>query len=241
MKHLTLAVVWVIQATLFSESAKADQVESSDSCGLNTPATELGRLIKQHPSQQRPELQCNQLLTSIAQQRAEQLANNSADPDITANQILIKGGFRVPNYYPVSGNQVEAVAKGFKQAEQAFQYLMQSTKHHDHVLGKGEFFSLQSQLGIGFFAAQEATQHDQWVVLIAEPWQSAKFVYKQEFNMPVKMAKGCDKDWKNSGDEFLIRKCRSMSQAKRIQENREEKRQAKEATLECDATSCEKQ
>jgi hypothetical protein len=54
---------------------------------------------------------------------------------------------------------------------------------------------------------------------MAQPWQSAEIVYKQKFNMPVKMAKGCDKDWKNSGDQFLIRKCRSMSQAKRIKQD----------------------
>ena len=190
------------------------ETQSDQQCGVSLQANQLAQLIITHPSQKRPLLQCDQLLVTIAQQRAEQLANNRADPDITSNQILIKGGFRVPNYYPVTGNQVEAVARDFNQADQAFQYLNQSVKHHDHVMGKGDFFGLQSQLGVGYFKANDVTQHDQWVVLIAEPWQSAKFVYKQEFNMPVKMAQGCEKDWKNSGDEFMIRKCRSMGRAK---------------------------
>ncbi len=220
INHLTLSafllLMVIVPAVIANEQAP---VPESQPCGLNSQASELGQLIRQHPSQKRPVLNCNQLLSSIAQQRAEQLANNSADPDVTPNQYLIKGGFRVPNYYPVTGNQVEAVAKGFKQAEEALKYLNESGKHHAHLMGKDEFFALQSELGVGFYAAQDATEHDQWVVLMAQPWQSPEIVYKQKFNMPVKMAKGCDKDWKNSGDQFLIRKCRSMSQAKRIKED----------------------
>ncbi len=195
--------------------AQSPDSDNTSVCGFNHQATSLANLIIQHPSQQRALLQCNQALTTIAQQRAEQLANNSADPEISPNQILIKSGFRMPNYYPVTGNQVEAVARDFNHADLAFQYLSQSGKHHDHVLGKGEFFGLQSELGIGFFAAKEATQHDQWVVLIAQPWQAPKIVYKQKFNMPVKVAKGCDKDWKNSNDEFLKEKCSSFVGHKR--------------------------
>ena len=70
----------------------------------------MAQLIINHPNQKRTQLACNELLTSIAQQRAEQLAKNTADQKITANQVLMKGGFRMPDYYPVSGNQVEAVA-----------------------------------------------------------------------------------------------------------------------------------
>lgn len=206
MNHQALLVL-LLMTSVFSVLA----VEASDSCGLNKQAAQLSQLIKQHPSQQRQLMQCNVILATIAQQRAEQLGNNSADPEITPNQIVIKGGFRVPNYYPVIGNQVEAVAKNFDQAQLALEYLNDSGKHHDHIMGKGEFFALQSQMGVGYFKANEVTQHNQWVVLIAQPWQSPEFIYKQEFNMPVKMAKGCEKDWQNSNDEFLKKKCSSMS------------------------------
>ncbi|TDR23445.1 hypothetical protein [Marinicella litoralis] len=212
-------------------AAAQTQSEFDQICGNNSHAAELGQLIKGHPSQQRQSLQCNAILAEIAQQRAEQLANNSADPEITPNQVIIKGGFRVPNYYPVIGNQVEAVAKNFDQAQHALSYLLESGKHHDHIMGKGDFFALQSQLGVGFFKAQEDTQHDQWVVLIAQPWQSPKIVYQQQFNMPFKIAKGCEKDWQNSNDEFLKRKCSSMGRTKRNSN--------KETQLDCDEKTCE--
>ncbi len=66
---------------------------------------------------------------------------------------------------------------------------------------------------------------------MAEPWRSPKIVYKQNFNMPLKVATGCDSDWKNSNNEFLIRKCRRMGKERK---NTEEKTQ-----LDCDANHCE--
>ena len=117
------------------------ETQSDQQCGVSLQANQLAQLIITHPSQKRPLLQCDQLLVTIAQQRAEQLANNRADPDITSNQILIKGGFRVPNYYPVTGNQVEAVARDFNQADQAFQYLNQSHRSYLHYFNKSANFS----------------------------------------------------------------------------------------------------
>jgi len=214
MNHQAKHVVWflvVAVSTAMAVEPMLVEPEQRPSCGFNQSATELSQLIKQHPSQQRQLLQCNDQLVMIAQQRAEQLGKNNADPEITPNQIVIKGGFRVPNYYPVIGNQVEAVAKKFDQANQALNYLIESGKHHDHIMGKGEFFALQSQIGVGYFKAIEATQHNQWVVLIAQPWQSPKIIYNQEFNMSIKVAKGCDKDWQNSNDQFLIKKCSNLT------------------------------
>lgn len=224
-------MMWVMMASTPSISGDVE-VHLNGHCGLNQPANTLAELIRHHPSQKRPVLHCNQLLTSIAQQRAEQLANNKADLNITPNQILIKGGFRVPNYYPVSGNQVEAVARGMAQADQTLAYLLDSGKHHDHVMGIGEFFALQSQIGIGYFKANEVNQHNQWVVMIAEPWESIEIVFKQQFNMPIKIAEGCDSGWQNSTDEFLKRKCSSLGRSKHKKEA--------DVQLECDTTSCEK-
>ncbi len=209
----------------------SEDLDPVDLCGMNQQAADLALLIIDHADQQRPVLQCNQLLAEIAQQRAEQLANNSADPEITPNQVLIKGGFRAADYYPVSGNQVEAVVRDLKNATLAMEFLRESGKHNDHVLGKGEFFALQNQIGVGFYQDDDPTNHDQWVVLIAEPWRSPKVVFKQEFTMPFKMATGCDQDWENGNDEFLKRKCRSLG--------KQRKKVEKKTQLKCDANHCE--
>lgn len=214
MNNLNIAVFLLLMVTVCSVLASDQaQVPELQACGLNSQATELAQLIKQHPSQKRPLLQCNELLSSIAQQRAEQLANNNADSGISANQVLINGGFRVPNYYPIIGNQVESVAKNLDQASAVFEQLLSTSKYHDHVMGVGEFYGLQSELGVGFFKAKDITQNDQWVVMAAAPWEPPKVVIKQNkqnLTQPYKIAKGCDTDWKNSNDEMLKSKCGSL-------------------------------
>ncbi len=202
---LYLMCFWMTASSAQQSDDSVDQF-----CGVNQPASQLAHLIINHPSQNRSTLKCDELLMSIAQQRAEQLANNTADLNTTPNQILIQGGFRIPNYYPVIGNQVEAQARDINQADQVIKYFIESGKHHDHVFGKGEFFGLQSQLGVGFFKAKDATQHDQWVVLSSASWKSPKIVFKaQTVEAPFKKeTESCDKDWKKINDKLLKEKCR---------------------------------
>ncbi len=206
--YILLSVIAV--STMFVTEATAGTV----TCGHNETAKKLANLIIEDPAQQRTKLECNETLVSIAQQRAEQLAKNTADPNITPNQVVIKGGFRVPSYYPVSGNQVEALARDYTAADQVIAYFTNTDKHHDHVLGKGEFFSLQSQMGVGYFQSDDAFIKDQWVVLIVEPWQSPKITFKQNFNTPYKVEKGCEKGWEKSKDPYLFKKCSPKSAKK---------------------------
>ncbi|WP_223789972.1 hypothetical protein [Marinicella meishanensis] len=201
---LAVALSPVLQAT-----------EEPVACGQNAAAQALAEAIMAHPDQARPELVCNEQLAAIAQQRAESLAKNAHDPDITPNQIVVDGGFRFPSYYPVSGNQVEAVARDTREANAALTYLTESGKHHDQILGKVEFFALQSQLGVGFYADDDPTNHPQWVVLTAEPWLPPKVVFKTEMKAPKPMKQDCDTDWQRSDNEFLKRKCSRLKQSKR--------------------------
>jgi hypothetical protein len=187
-------------------------------CGSNPNTQALAALIINHPSQKRQELSCNELLVEIADKRAKSLLNDPTSDNITANQFVIKNGFRFASYYPVTGNQVEAVANKVELPEKAFEYLISSDKHHDHVLGYGDFFERQTQIGVGFY--QSELNQTQYVVLIAEPYSSPKIVYKQEFKKPtLRTVTDCPRDWRRSTNRELKKVCREMADREKKQQN----------------------
>jgi hypothetical protein len=199
---------------------KVEPDSANPSCGLNGNSQTLAALIIQHKSQKRPTLECNELLANIADKRAKSLLSDSSQAkEISANQFVIKNGFRFASYYPVTGNQVEAVTKTVTQPDKALDYLIQSNKHHDHVLGSGDFFARQNQIGVGFH--QNEWGQSQYVVLIAEPYQSPKIVYKQEFNAPKLLTETqCPRNWRNSPNQQIKKVCREMHN--RAQEDKAE-------------------
>ena len=90
---MTLLVI----LTSLLQLAGADN--TNHACGQNAYARTLASLIIGHESQQRTELQCNELLAEIAAQRALELINGSNPDDLTPNQILTKNGFKFASFY----------------------------------------------------------------------------------------------------------------------------------------------
>lgn len=179
----------------------------SPDCGTSAHAQELALLIMGHASQQRTELQCSELLAKVAAQRAQYLVEGPEQDKKTPNEVLIENGFKFPSFYPPVGNQVEAVASELVTPESALDYLVRSYQHRDLVLGDGEFFSRQTQMGVGYYV----NEHDQsqWVVLIAEPYTSPRIVIKHEFEAPKTITvESCGKTWRSSRNAELRRVCR---------------------------------
>ena len=180
---------------------------TNHACGQNAQAQTLASLIMNHESQQRVELQCNELLAKIAAQRALDLVNGSKSDDLTPNEILTKNGFRFASFYPPRGNQVEAVATEVETPESALDYLTRIYKHRDLVLGNGEFFSRQTQIGVGYYKNEH--NETQYVVLIAEPWSRHKVVIKLEFKAPKTGTEvDCGKSWRLSNNDAYREVCR---------------------------------
>lgn len=180
---------------------------TNHACGQNAHAQALASLIMSHESQQRPELQCNELLAKIAAQRALELINDSQSHDLTPNEILTKNGFKFASFYPPSGNQVEAVAIEVETPESALDYLVHSYKHRDLVMGNGEFFSRQSQMGVGYYKNEHG--ETQYVVLIAEAYSSPKVVINLEFEAPTAtVVTECPKTWRLSKNDELRKVCK---------------------------------
>lgn len=210
---MKLFTIWLLLQLQTQETEKSQ-------CGLNQPSIDLAELIINHPSQKRSELVCNELLAEIAGNRAESMVNQSADSELTANQFVIKQGFRFASYYPVTGNQVEAIAKDVNSPEAALNYLINSNKHHNHVLGKGDFFVRQNQIGVGFYHSDLGQK--QYVVMIAEPYKNPKIVFKPaELKPPtVRTVTDCPRDWRRSPNAELRKVCREMAQSEREQINK---------------------
>ncbi|WP_154222970.1 hypothetical protein [Marinicella rhabdoformis] len=180
----------------------------TNNCGINNQSIDLAHQIISHPEQNRKTLKCSALLSEIAQLKAKIIASDLNQNDMTPNEFVVKQGYRFPNYYPLHGNQVEAVAKG----SDPLSYLINSDKHRDHVLGLGDFFSLQTEIGIGFFKDEDPATPNQWVVLIAQPWQAPKVRYKMAPPKPVNVKDVCPSGWENSADWQLKRKCEKLDQ-----------------------------
>jgi len=147
------------------------------------------------------------LLAKIAAQRALELVNDSKSDDLTPNQILTKNGFKFASFYPPRGNQVEAVATEVETPESALDYLVRIYKHRDLVLGNGEFFSRQSQIGVGYYKNEH--NETQYVVLIAEAYSKPKVVIKLEFKAPKTISEAeCGKSWRLSKNDDYREACR---------------------------------
>ncbi len=180
------------------------------SCGTNQAARDLAHLIIEDSRQQRSALTCDRTLTEIATERANWLANNPYEED-SANQFAERRGFRLPDYYPLTGNQVETYTINQSSAAVTFEELINNTKHQRHVLGGEAFFDTQDRIGVGYHQSIDSPK-GHWVVLITAAWQAPKVRANIKFNHQWKQPKGCDKDWKNSKDEYLKRTCRSLSE-----------------------------
>lgn len=187
---------------------------ANHACGQNAHAQKLASLIMGHESQHRTELECNELLAKIAAERAAELVNNSMPQDLTPNQILTNNGFRIASFYPPAGNQVEAVAAEVESPEDAIDYLVASNKHRDLILGNGEFFSRQSQIGVGFYKDEQ--DQTRYVVLIAEAYSSPKVVIHPEFEAPKVITNAeCVKTWRFSRNDEFRKICRERWQDKK--------------------------
>lgn len=175
-------------------------------CGTNVQAQELAMLIIEHEEQQRGELRCNALLAEAAAQRAKTLVTDPESDERTPNQVVIEAGFRFASYYPPVGNQVQADAPDRATPEDAADYLSSSFHHRDLVLGYGEFFSRQTQIGVGYY---ESDGQSRYVVFIAEPHSTPKLIIKQEFEAPrVIIDEECGRAWRSSRNAEYRKVCR---------------------------------
>ena len=198
---LSLILIGLLQVAVSDEAEPA--------CGASPQAQALALLIIGHERQQREELYCNEILVEAAAQRAMDLVENPDADERSANEIVQKAGFRFPMFYPRVGNQVQAIAEEVDSPEAAIEYLARSFEHRDLILGDDEFFSRQSEMGVGYYPDEHG--QGKYVVFIAEPYSKPKIVIKQEFKAPRMItAEECGRTWRSSRNAEFRNKCREL-------------------------------
>lgn len=158
---------------LLVSSVQAKEVQYH-SCGENSQAQELARLIMTDNDQKRVKLTCNPLLSEIADKKAKEMAREGrvshygegGAPDFR----LKKAGY--PLSLPtaaVGSNHVESIMGGVVYAEDALDSFRNSYAHRIHLFAEHPFYLEQSEIGVGYAEEWNSPHVNYWVVYIAKP------------------------------------------------------------------------
>lgn len=123
-------------------------------CYTNAMSAELMRLMITDRVQQRKLPKCNELVTMVAQMRADDMVRNEyfSHRDLRghgANWYLAQVGC-LPAWYPADGNSVESITLNYHTPQAAWNALVSSRGHRPHVLGLHPFFAQQNAIGVGW-------------------------------------------------------------------------------------------
>ena len=88
--------------------------------------------------------------------------------------MLREAGYALPRYYSHGrGNNIEAIVGGVRDPGKAWQRLLESAAHREHVLGTHEVYRQQHEFGIAYHFAEGTSYVDYWVLIIARPFDPA--------------------------------------------------------------------
>lgn len=123
-------------------------------CFTNGMSAELLRLMITDRAQQRPSPDCNELVTKVAQARADDMVRREYFSHWTpeghgSNFFLAQVGC-LPSWYPQDGNTVESITLNYVTPQAAWAALVASRGHRPHVLGTHPFFAAQVAIGVGY-------------------------------------------------------------------------------------------
>jgi hypothetical protein len=135
------------------------------------PVADFCRLLAGDRRQQRPHLELCPMLQQAAIWRAYGLANGEPwdhvdSHGVTPNEYARRAGCRLPDDYAERGNNVESLVAGSSDAAAMFNALAGSTKHADHLFGRG-WFQKQDRFGVALCEGGEPYRW-YWCVMIGQ-------------------------------------------------------------------------
>lgn len=146
----------ILNSSLQSSLFYFPLIVGSDTCRSNWIARRMAEIFLTDFRQNRSHTACNEILSQVAQERAEDMAirqyNSHTDPDgIGPNYKVEQAGCNLPDFYgnDLDSNNVESIAGGMNSPEASWAALMMSPGHRAHLLGEGGF-SEQDQYGFGY-------------------------------------------------------------------------------------------
>ena len=134
--------------------------------------SELYRLIRSHPEQQRDRLEWDSDLQRVARLRVadmrdrQYIAHTNPDGD-GPNMVLLANGVAIPAWYDHArdANNVESLRLGPDDAADALAAFVASPHHRAHILGENDFWQGQKRIGIGC-GPDWNTPTQQWIFVI---------------------------------------------------------------------------
>lgn len=124
---------------------------------LNEQEAIIEQLLLTDPGQEHEHLEHSIALSQAARGRAQDMADRAyfshTNPDgYGPNCIVLQQEFVLPDGYDFSStaNNVETIAGGYSDMPEAWNGLLSSEHHANHLLGHGEFYGEQRYYGIGY-------------------------------------------------------------------------------------------
>lgn len=155
-------------AKLYLPNIRNHQVTGAagDVCGMNAHAVDFAIRWLHHDEQRRRGATCDPRLVQAAQGHADDLAahnyaSHTGSDGRSPNQRVRDAGYRLPDWFPAVGNQVESISVRWQGVAENLKRLLESPGHRTHVLGEG-FFTDQTVYGIGWAEGG-------WLVLVTCP------------------------------------------------------------------------
>lgn len=155
---------------------EAEVVDAAPMCALNEQEQRIEVLLREHPDQRRSKLVCNPKLSAVARARAQDMGQRAyfshVNPDGHGPNFLVRqAGYILPSEYSTApnGNNIESIGAGAGDADGMWNAWMQSSKHLNHILGQDDFFSQQTEYGIGFARVPGSPYQFYWVFISSKP------------------------------------------------------------------------
>ncbi|MFC1591472.1 CAP domain-containing protein [Thermodesulfobacteriota bacterium] len=146
------------------------------SCDPNAEEQDIADLAGRHPGQGRSTMTCNAILAQVARKRAQDMGERDyfshTNPDgYGPNYLVTQAGYVLPDFYSTArdANNIESIASGYEQADDAWDAWLGSPLHRQHVLGEASFYADQIEYGIGYAYVPGSTYKHYWVFLSAQP------------------------------------------------------------------------
>ena len=128
------------------------------------------------PDQQRPAMQLDPILSQVARERAQDMADRDyfshTNPDgFAANYLVWEAGYDLPAFWGhgAADNYIESIAAGYAAPADTWVDWMNSPPHRTHILAIDPFYQNQTSYGVGYAYSAHSTYHHYWVIITAPP------------------------------------------------------------------------
>jgi len=143
---------------------------------LSPQAQEIANYLTTSSGQQRGPMHLDPILTQVAQNIAQDMANRNFFADVNPdghgpNYLVAQAGYKLPASWgnSTTANYIDSIAAGYGNPGDAWTGWMNSAPHKTHLLALNSFFTNQTSYGVGYYYNPNSTYQYYWVVITAPP------------------------------------------------------------------------